>query len=181
MTPLRGSLVPLCWIHNISQFIFFQQRLIVRIRIPVRIILLNYVCTHFWVWWSSLVFLLVSSVCPWKITKCFLNGKESSRTLFFSCSKSAKAIPSLFSYTVSNAIKPLWNETASPDHIVVLDISKLCRQYGYSLFFVVKCFQKHSHGICSNFAIMEATKWGTRSLKRFLRNTPGTVVNYKGN
>lgn len=49
------------WIHNISQIIFFQQRLIVRIRIPVRIILLNYICTNFWVWWPSLVFLLVSS------------------------------------------------------------------------------------------------------------------------
>ena len=64
------------WIHNISQFIFFQQRVIVRIRIPVRIILLNYICTNFWVWWPSLVFLLVSSVCPWKITKCFLNYRE---------------------------------------------------------------------------------------------------------
>ena len=57
------------WIHNIPQFLFFQQRLIVRIRIPVRIILLNYICTNFWVWWPSLVFLLGSSVCPWKITK----------------------------------------------------------------------------------------------------------------
>ena len=64
------------WIHNISQIILFQQRLIVRIRIPVRIIPLNYICTNFWVWWPSLVFLLVSSVCPWKITKCFLNYRE---------------------------------------------------------------------------------------------------------
>ena len=53
---------------------------------------------------------------------------------------------------------PLFFLTQFQMQSFVLDISKLCRQYGYSLFFVVKYFQNHCHGICSNFAIMEATK-----------------------
>ena len=37
-----------------------------------------------------------------------------------------------------------------------------------------KIFRKRSHGICSNFAIIEAIMAGTNSLKRFLKKTPGT-------
>ena len=42
-----------------------------------------------------------------------------------------------------------------------------------------KIFQKRSHGISSNFAITEATKRGTNSLKRFLKKNPSTEK-YKG-
>ena len=37
-----------------------------------------------------------------------------------------------------------------------------------------KLFLKRSHRISSNFAIIEATKGGTSSLKRLLKKTPGT-------
>ena len=40
-------------------------------------------------------------------------------------------------------------------------------------------FPKRSHRICSNFAITEATKGGTSSLKSFPEKTPSTKK-YKG-
>ena len=51
-----------------------------------------------------------------------------------------------------------------------LDISQLCQKHFSSLFFMTfKIFPKCSHRICLNFAIIDATKGGTSSLKRFVK------------
>ena len=87
-------------------------------------------------------------------------------------SKSAKEIP-VFCVHSFKWMKPLWDKTSFPELIIFfLDISQLSRWHVYSLFFrppktSFQNISKRSYRNCSNFAIIEAARGGTGSLKRF--------------